>query len=415
MKVLLINKFFYLRGGIEKHLFDLAELLKQNGHSVAFFSMQHEKSLPSEWSSYFIKNVEYDRKNNLGKELKILVNTLFSFEAKYKLLKLIDDFKPDIAHVLNFHHQLSPSILFALKEKGVPVVIKLPDYKIVCPSYLLSNHGRLCELCSGQRFYNCLVTKCHKNSLMKSLLVTLESYLHHKILKSYKDVKCFICPSKFLMDKVRQMGLRGNLVHLHNFIEPEMFLPNLEQKERKLIYFGRLSHEKGILTIIEAMKGLDVELELIGSGPLEEDIRNKIKNEGIPNVKLRGYLTGEALFKKIKTSWAAVIASVVYENNPISVMEAFAFGIPVIGSKIGGIPELVREGETGLLFEAGNVKDLRSKIQKMFSESAIAMRMGESARKFAQEELNAQKFYNKLMDIYQSALNSKKVIDAKEK
>ncbi len=406
MKILQINKFFYVKGGAERYLFNISDLLKSKGHEVAFFSMEHSKNADSQWNRYFVQNVEYNKKHSLKEEVSIFKKTLYSYEAKSKLWQLIDEFKPDIVHLHNFNHQLSPSILSALNIRNIPVVMTMHDLKLVCPSYSMLNHGKVCELCKGKRFYYCATTRCHKNSFKKSLLATLESYLHHQILNSYKNIKCFICPSKFIMNKMQEMGLRGEFIHLSNFVDSNSFKPAIARINKKFIYWGRLSLEKGIFTLISAFKGLSAELEIIGEGPLKQEIEGELKKNNIGNVKLLGYLSGEVLFDKIKDSFAAIIPSEWYENNPISVLEAFALGIPVIGSRIGGIPELVRDGLTGITFEAGDSFDLREKISNALKNPNRIIEMGKNARQFAEQELNSENHYQKLIEIYSQALEN---------
>ncbi len=403
MNILLINKYFYLKGGPENYLFRLAGLLKERGHNVAFFSMRHDQNVSSNWNQYFVRNIDYNKKYSLWKQISISSKTLYSFEAKNKILKLIDNFKPDIAHLHNFHHQLTPSIIHALDKRSIPMIAKLPDYKMVCPSYSMLNHGKVCELCKNGKFYNCVLTKCHKNSISKSLLATLESYLHHKILKSYKNIKYYVCPSKFLLNKFKQMGFRGNLIQLSNYIDINKSEPNYDVNTNKIIYWGRLSIDKGVKTLIEAMNGSDLQLNIVGEGPIKEELDNMVKTRQMKNIYFKGYLKGKELRSIINESLFAVLPSEWYENNPNSVLEAFALGKPVIGSRIGGIPELVKDGVTGYTFEPGNAEDLSEKIKTLLSDNSTRIKMGHNARMFVEAEFNPEKHYQELMKIYEQA------------
>lgn len=406
MRILQINKFFYLKGGPERYMFSVSELLKSRGHEVAFFSMQHENNQDCQWSKYFIEKIDYNKKHNCIDKIKIFKNTLYSHETEIKLLQLITDFKPDIAHIHNFNHQLTPSILFALKKKNVPIVMTLHDYKLVCPSYSMLNHCKVCELCKGRKFYRCAITRCHKDSFSKSFLATLESYLHHQVLNSYKFISCFICPSKFIMNKIQEMGLKGNFVHLPNFVDVNSLKPAETHKSNKFVYWGRLSPEKGIYTMIEAMKGISAELEVIGEGPLEAGIRQKVKEGSAGNIRLSGYLSGSALFDRIKESFAAIIPSECYENNPMSILESFALGIPVIGARIGGITELVEDGNTGLLFNMGDPDDLCRKIKWLLDNPEENARMSTNVRKKAEEVYYPNLHYQSLIKVYNDVLES---------
>jgi Glycosyltransferase len=404
MKILHINKYFYLKGGPENYLFRLAELFEEKGHNVAFFSMQHDQNVPSKWNQYFVKNIDYNNKYSLWGKIKVFSNTLYSFEARDKLLKLIDNFKPDIAHLHNYHHQLTPSIIHALDKRRIPVVAKLPDYKMICPSYSMLNHGKICELCRDRKYYNCVLTKCHKNSFSKSLLATVESYLHHRYLKSYKNIKCYICPSNFLLNKFKQMGFKGNLMQLSNYVDTNEYEPNYNINTNKIIYWGRLSVDKGVKTLIEAMKGSNLQLVVVGEGPIKEDLENMVRTMQMKNIHFKGYLKGKELQSVIKDSLFAVLPSEWYENNPNSVLEAFALGKPVIGSRIGGIPELVKDGETGYTFEPGNAGDLSDKMMMLLSDDTTRNAMGQNARKLVEAKFNPEKHYQELMEIYQSVI-----------
>jgi len=404
MKILQINKFFYPKGGPERYMFNISRILKRKDHVVAFFSMKNCENIGSEWGNYFVNNVDYGKKHSLMEQIRIFKNTLYSHEAEKKLSKLIDNFKPEIAHVHNFNHQLTPSILFVLKKKNIPIVMTMHDYKLVCPSYLMLNRGRVCELCKGKKFYQSFRTGCHKNSYSKSFLVMLESYLHHQILHSYRHIKYFICPSKFIMNEMQKMGLKGNFTYIPNFINSKNEQLPERQKNNKLIYWGRLSGEKGIETLIDAVKEMSAELEIIGDGPLKDELERKIKAEKVNNIKLLGYLKGNDLFNKIRESYVAIMPSEWYENNPLSILEAFALGKPVIGSRIGGIPELVKDEETGLLFEPGNAEDLRSKIKYLLSSPDKVAQMSRNVRILAEKEYSSELHYERLIKTYNNTI-----------
>lgn len=404
MKILLVNKFFYLKGGSEKVFFSEADLLKRNGHQITFFSMFDQRNLPCPQSKYFISQINYQMPINIKLEILQCLKMLYSFEAKEKLKELLNDYQIDIVHLHNIYHQISPSILDVFTRHGIPIVMTLHDYKLVCPSYSMLVDGKPCEMCSNGKYYQCFINKCTKNSYSKSLLNTVEMYLHHKILHIYDLVDIFISPSKFLKEKVKAMGFRKEIVHLPNFINTKDYSPKFNFNEKIICYFGRLSKEKGLFTLIEAIKGIDTKLKIIGDGPLKKNLEEKIRRENLENVSFLGYKSGEELKKEVRNSIAVVLPSEWYENYPRSVMEAFALGKPVIGARIGGIPELVKEEKTGLTFEPGNPKDLRKKIKFLINNPDKVIEMGKNARKFAEKELNPERHYKQLMEIYRKAV-----------
>ena len=406
MKILMANKYFYEKGGPEKVVFDTARLLERRGHQVIYFSMKHPLNLPSLYEKYFVSNVDYDTGGPIAK-LRAGLRILYSFEAAKKMSRLIEKERPDIAHLHNIQHQISPSIVYALKKFNVPIVMTLHDYKLVCASYLMLREDA-CELCKDNKYYYCFLKRCFKGSALKSLLATAEMILHHKVMRVYELIDLFLSPSMFLKNKIEEMGFKGKIEYLPNFIEAKDIIPQFDWRENSIIYFGRLSPWKGILTLIEAVKCIpNVLLKIIGDGPLRDAIISKIEKEKISNVRLIGHKGRKDLEDEIKRCRGVVVPSEWYENNPRVILEAFALGKPVIGSRIGGIPELVKDGMTGLLFEPKNVKGLRNRIEELLSGGDRIIEMGKNARKMVEDDFNEDKHYGSLINIYDQVIMKK--------
>ncbi|HDQ22541.1 MAG TPA: glycosyltransferase family 1 protein [Candidatus Uhrbacteria bacterium] len=403
MKILMINKFFYRRGGSEAYMLALIELLKKNSHQVIEFSMQDEKNEPSEYADFFIKNIDFSKREGFIKDLKKAFCLLYSFAAKNKLEALIAQEKPDVAHLHNFNFQLTPSILSVLKKHKIPVVWTMHDYHAICPNYRLFTQGQVCERCKVYRYYNCYKFRCLKNDKAMSFLAMLEMYLHKIILKSYDKIDIFISPSRFLADKVKQWGIKPDKVkHLYNFIDLDNFQPISEHGDG-LVYFGRLSEEKGLLTLLEAMKGLGkINLSLIGEGPQKEQILDYIEKNKLNNVYLLGYKKGLELYDLIKKSRLVIMPSIWHENNPISVLEAFALAKPVIASDLGGLPELVENSKTGYLFKAGQADDLKNKIKSVYNDAEACLKLGKNARRKAEKISSGQAHLAEILQIYKN-------------
>jgi len=372
--------------------------------------MQHPENLPCKTSNYFMPYVDLVNSTGFIPQLKTAGRILYSFDAKKRLSKLLDKYHIDIAHLHNIYHQISPSILNELKKRKIPIVMTLHDYKMVCASYSMLADEKPCEACSGGRYFEAVRKSCVKGSRAKSILGAIEMYLHHKILNIYDNVDIFISPSLFLKNKLKEMAFKKEIIHLPNFIDIKKFEAikneNDKREEHSIVYFGRLSSEKGLWTLFTAIKKTqgEVKLKVIGDGPIRDALEEEVKKESINNIVFLGYMKGEQLYKEIMKSKVVVMPSEWYENNPMSVLEAFALGKPVIGSRIGGIPELVRDNETGLTFEPGNAEDLSEKIKTILANESSLVEMGENARQFVESELNPEKHYQRLMEIYQGVI-----------
>ncbi len=400
-----------MRGGSESVYFGTSKLLEAHGHKSLFFSMHHQENSPCEISKYFVPYIDLNMNSNgIMGQLRTAGRIIYCIDAKKRLSKLLDQYPVDVAHLHNIHHQISPSILHEFRKRNIPVVMTLHDYKMVCASYSMLVNERPCEACSGERYFEVVKKRCVKDSLAKSIIASLEMYLHHKIFDIYDNIDIFISPSMFLKCKLEEMGFRKEIVYLPNFIDMKKFEQFKEVKttDNSIVYFGRLSFEKGLWTLLEAVKILNakvrIKVKIIGDGAIRGELEGRVKDDGIDNVRFLGYLKGERLYSEIRKSLAVVLPSEWYENNPISAMEAFALKKPLIGSRIGGIPELVKNGETGYTFEPGNAEDLSEKIKKLLLDDALRIKMGHNARRFVETKLNPEKHYNGLMIIYQQAM-----------
>lgn len=407
MTILLVNKFLYPRGGDATSLLFTGALLAKKGHDVFYWGMQHPANPVYPYQDYFVSHIDYERTSSLPQKCKAIGTILYSFEAKQKFTALIQKIKPDIIHLQNFAHQISPSILDVVARYNVPTVMVMCDYKMVCPVYTLLRDGVPCERCRGKRFYHCFLNRCAKRSFSKSLVSMLEMYLHHAILHIYKHIDMFIAPSVFLKNKVVEMGFTLPVAQVYHAIDYRGYTPQYSSSGKTICYFGRLSAEKGLVTLLDAMKGLDAQLIIVGDGPLKATLEEKIRAEKITTVTLAGHKTGEALKDIIRNSRFVILPSEWYENNPISVLEAFALGKPVIGARIGGIPELVIEGRTGLLFTPGDAQDLGAHIISLMRRPQDIETFGRNARSFLEENCNPERYYQQLLSVYDRAVQAR--------
>lgn len=400
MKILLINKFHYLKGGSERVYFDTKKLLEENGHEVVCFSMKDDRNLPCAQSEYFVDFIDFNAPGNL---LKKIQRYFYYPETARKLEQLIIDEKPDLAHLHNIYHQLTPSILVPLKKHGVPVVMTLHDYQLICPNYQLFQHGKICEHCKKHKYYHCALHRCVQNSYLASWLAAKELFLNWLFGFYPRGVNLYISPSNFLKEKLIAWGIRKQIDVINNFVELEKLEPNYLPGDY-VVCVSRLSREKGIMTLLRAIRKLpEIKLKLIGDGPMMETIKSYIQKKQIKNVEFIRY-DRKTIFDLIRNARFKIIASEWYENYPMVVLEAMALGKPVLASNLGGLKEMIEENKTGWFFEAGNIKDLRLKIKTHFNEVENIERLGRNARLAVEHKNCSSIYYKKLIDSYNKVL-----------
>ena len=364
----MVNKFLHPNGGSETYIFKLGAYLQSQGHEVQYFGMEHEGRSVGNRVNAYTSNMDFHGGSKLSK-LLYPIKTIYSAEARKKIRLVLDDFQPDVCHLNNFNYQLTPSIILEIrkweKQSGhkCKIIYTAHDYQLVCPNHMCNNPNthENCEKCLGGHFLNCAKGKCIHGSLAKSAIGTMEATFW-KCMGIYKQIDKIICCSYFMKTKLDTYPvLADKTVAMHNFVDAVE--AKQVQKKDYVLYFGRYSQEKGIATLIQAAKELpEIPFVFAGSGPLEHLL------EGIPNIQNVGFQRGEALETLIREARFTVYPSEWYENCPFSVMESQMYGTPVLGANIGGIPELIRVGETGELFESGNAEELTRSIDVMYKD-----------------------------------------------
>ncbi len=410
MRILQANKFFYNRGGAETVYFSTTDLLRQHGHDVIPFAMQDDRNFATPYARYFPSNIELrEDGGGITGKLAAAGRILYSREAEQKIDALIRDTKPDIAHLHNIYHQLSPSIIRVLKRHHVPAVMTLHDYKLICPTYTLYTEGSVCGRCKGHRFYNAVAHRCVKDSRLKSAVCAAEAYLHGAT-GMYSGVKLFIAPSQFLLAKVIEFGLDPrNVVFVPNFIEPGAAVP-APGPGSYFLYAGRLEEVKGVRTLLAAVaasaSARQAELLIAGDGEDRPWLEAFCRSEQLENVRFLGHLSQAELEPVLAGALFVVAPSEWYENAPLSVLEAAARGKAVVASDIGGLPELVRNGQTGLIFPPGDAAALGGALDELLQHPERAREMGRKARALVEETFSPERHYRQLIAVYERALAS---------
>lgn len=360
MKILMVNKFLYSRGGCENYMLFLGEHLKKLGHDVEYFGMFDEKNTVGNTIGMYTQNMDFHTKGT--ERFFYPFKIVYSFEAKKKIMKVIDSFKPDIVHMNNINFQLTPSIIYGIKKKGIPIVQTVHDYQMICPNHLLYNFDKneICERCIRGSYINCIKNRCIHNSRAKSIIGAFEAKIY-SFLKTYKKVDLFISPSYFLEKKLLSSKelYKEKTKTIHNFINKNQFTCQEEKEEDYIAFAGRLSKEKGVELIAKTARLLPEHTFMVaGEGP------DKNLLENIENVRLIGFLKGEELIKFMRKAKVIFVPSIWYENCPLSILEAQAMGVPVVTMNSGGMAELIKDGVTGTLINEYSPEQVALKLRE---------------------------------------------------
>ncbi len=411
MKILQINKFWYRHGGADVYAIDIADALKKHGHDVSYFGMDHKNNIKTRYKKYFIKernisNEDYKKKLSPAK-IKEALNIIYAKEAAKKLDQLLQDEEFDIAHIHNIYHHLSPSILGVLRRHNIPVVQTLHDYKRLCPNHAMFTQGSICERCKGRKYYNAVKFKCVFNSKAASAVVATEMYAQSVFGWYDNYIDRFIAPSAFMKKKHVEWGRTPkNIDVLHYGMEVS---GKITKPGKHVLYAGRLADEKGIDVVLKIAKEFpDITFDVAGDGPLRTHVEYTIKSQKLGNVKLHGHVS-KARLKKLRDSASfLLIPSQWYENYPLSLLEMFAHGRAAIGSRLGGIPEMIIDGKTGFLCDHQDMAQWIDKTRKLCYSKPLSEKMGEKARKQVETTNDPEKHYEMLVGIYKKTIKARK-------
>lgn len=410
MRILLVQTYHYPRGGDCTYTFALADLLRSRGHDVSFFAMKHPMNLPCAEEGYFVEHIDFREmvaNQNPWNAARVLARSIYSVVARQRLAGLLRDMEPDVAHLQNVHGHLTPSVLHALRDAGVPAVWTLHDYRLICPNSHLLSHGKICEDCKGGKFRSCIVRRCKKGSLAASTVAALEARVH-----SFLDlpglVSTFVSPSRFLQEKFVEFGWsRERLVHIRNFLTREQLDRPSGDDRGYALYLGQIESWKGVGTLLAAAGRVpEVPVVFAGDGTARADLERAATASGIGNVRFEGHLSGERLREIVEGASFVVVPSECYENCPYSVMEAMAAGKPVVATRLGGLPELVADGVNGFLVDPGNDAALANAMRRLAGDPALRDALGARGRERALAEFSPDLHYHRIHAVYETALGT---------
>jgi len=390
MKILLCHNFYREFGGEDAIVTTLKRNLESGGFDVIFYTRDNKETL-----NY-----------NLGQKLLLFLNTFFSPKTYRDIKKIVRKSQPDVAHVHNVFPLISPSIYFALKKMNIPIVQTAHNFRFLCPNGLFYSKGEVCERCKNGNYLNAIIRKCYRNSYVLSLLYAATIWLHRMLGTFTKKIDKVICLSDFSASKLAgTLFPSEKLTVIPNFLSTS-FVSGCKP-ERYAVYMGRLSEEKGVFALIKAFEGIEgFNLKVIGDGALSEQLKQYVRNKGIKNIEFLGFIEGEKRFEILKKAMFCIFPSECYENFPMAVLECFGHKVPVIASDIGALKKLIENGKNGLLFDTGNVSDLRDKIRYFANNPGKRTKCAEYARCCAETKYGADANYEKLKNIYKEVIKT---------
>lgn len=400
LSILSISQNYHITGGSDGVFFLTNSILQDKGHSVIPFTAASPKNLETPWASYFPPAADFDHP-----KLKDIGTYIYSMQAARAIELLIKNHHFDVAHLHIYYGKLTASILKPLNKAGIPIVQTLHEYKLICPVYTLVSNGQLCEACKGKNFIQALPRLCNRRSLSRTVLSVIESYVS-RIAGSQSKIDHYIAVCNFQRNKMIELGISSNKIS--TVYNPTAIIPGNPNSVpgKYFLFFGRIERIKGIFTLLEAVKPLkNIRGKILGDGNARSEMETYMKEHNIDNVEYLGYKSGHELIKHIDDSLFVVLPSEWYEPFPLSILESFSHGKPVIGSNIGGISEQIENGSDGFLVPPGDVKALREKIVWLFDNPQQAILMGQRGREKTVIMYNNERYYNNILSIYNKVIN----------
>jgi glycosyltransferase involved in cell wall biosynthesis len=408
MRILFCNKYNYAFSGTEVYLFEAMDLLRSKGHEVALFSMADPRGSPTPYDRHFVTHVDFKQPTGWFHKAGLAGRAIYSREARRRIRGMIAEFRPDLAHVRNIYHHLSPSILWELKAQRVPVVYHLNDFKVLCASYNLVLRGEACEACKGGEFWHALKEKCYPGWGARMTLVA-EAYFHKWLGTYRKCVDCFLAPSQFVRNKFVEHGWDPRAFEVLPHFQAVKAVAERRAEDAPLLYFGRLSAEKGLDDLLKAMQLLpSLRLLVAGDGPERGRLERLAAELRLANVEFAGHIQGAELERAIAGSRFSVLPSHAYETLGKTILESYAEARAVVATDLGSRRELVQAGKTGLLYRVGDVEQLAAAIRFLSSQPELADKMGWAGRDLVQDRYRPEAHYEALIGLYERVIDRRR-------
>lgn len=410
MKIALVNYRYFISGGPERYYFNIKEILEREGHEVVPFSVKSSRNEENGYEKYFLDIVDDEvyfakAKKSPRVLIKSFTRMFYSLEAKRKFRQLLQDTRPDIVYIMQYHNKISPSIIYAAKELRIPVVHRISDFQYMCPNALFYNDKKgVCEDCLKGKRWSCVKYKCVLNSAVYSAIKMAAKGLHD-IMGVTKNIDAFVVPSSFTLGKLKEYGIPNEkLHHIPTFFNLKEQDPNVEYQPY-VLYVGRIEKQKGLMTLIKAFEGTDMKLRIIGfsNNGYEEELKNYLKGKKA-DIEFLGRKTFDEIIPYLKGCRCTVVPSEWYDNFPNVILESFAYKKAVVATDFGSLPELVRNKQTGLTFKYGEHLDLRAKSQYMLSHQKEAKEMGEKGYERVMSDYSPKTHYGKVIELFNGIL-----------
>lgn len=386
-------------------MLDVAALQRQAGHVVDLWGMDHpdnDRPLPLE--DTFAPHVELEPAPPGLAGVAAGARMIWSRSSSRGLERALARFRPDVVHLHNVYHQLSPAILATLRRAGVPSVMTLHDYKLACPNYQLLDHGSICEACVGGGTWHATARRCKDGSLTASALLSLESGVH-RLARAYDKVDLFISPSHFLADVMRRAGVADDRLRVvPNYADLQQFQP-APVGGTELLFVGRLSHEKGVDVLVDAvgMMPEGTRLSIAGDGPQRAALAQRADRVAPGRVTFHGRVDGGRVRELLASAAVSVVPSRWHENQPMTILESFAMSVPVVVTNLGGMPELVRDGAEGLVVPPDDATALAGALSRLLEDPEKRRLMGEQARARVVAEFGIDRHLARIDEVYAEA------------
>jgi glycosyltransferase involved in cell wall biosynthesis len=411
MRILYCNKYNFVFSGTEAYLFSAMEMMRGRGHETALFSMADPRGDPTPYDRYFVTHRDFQHTTGMFNRARLAANAIYSVEARRKLRAMIQDFRPDVAHLRNVYHHLSPSILWEFKAQGVPVVYHLNDFKLLCPSYNMVSQGQSCERCKGGKFANAVYESCYAGGRARSVVLALEAYIHRWLRTYDKCVDLFLAPSAFVKNKLIEHGWTEDRIVVLPHFQDASANPQPPGSTGTVLYFGRLSAEKGIEDLLQAAAELPyLDIVIAGDGPLKAELEACASTQGLHNARFVGHVTGTALQELIAQSRFTVFPSHAYETFGKSILESYAQARAVVASDLGSRRELVYHGQTGMLYRAGDSVQLAAAMRYLSAQPELSREMGNAGLTLVRDRYSPGRHCDTLIGIYESLAHEPKKI-----